>query len=141
MLGHGQPWGVRSGASRRVLHICAVQGWPTVPADPDRALRALLAPGATTVVALDDDGAVVGFAHALRDGVTAAQLLVTPEHRGRGLGRQMLAEAFQRCRVDRMDVITDTALRQGLSYSSIAPPIRRRCRRKVYDGSAARRAR
>lgn len=29
----------------------------------------------------------------------------------------------------------------GDIYSSIAPPIRRRCRRKVYDGSAARRAR
>ena len=27
------------------------------------------------------------------------------------------------------------------SYSSMAPPTRRRCRRKVYDGSAARRAR
>jgi AraC-like DNA-binding protein len=26
-------------------------------------------------------------------------------------------------------------------YSSMAPPIRRRCRRKEYDGSAARRAR
>ena len=51
------------------LRICAAQGWPTFPADPDRALRALLAPGATTVVALDDDGAVVGFAHTLTDGV------------------------------------------------------------------------
>jgi hypothetical protein len=28
-----------------------------------------------------------------------------------------------------------------LAYSSMAPPICRRCRRKVYDGSAARRAR
>jgi hypothetical protein len=27
------------------------------------------------------------------------------------------------------------------AYSSMAPPTRRRCRRKVYDGSAARRAR
>lgn len=31
--------------------------------------------------------------------------------------------------------------RPGLIYSSMAPPIRRRCRLKVYDGSAARRAR
>jgi ribosomal protein S18 acetylase RimI-like enzyme len=77
-----------------ILRICAAQGWPTFPADPDRALRALLAPGATTVVTLDDAGTVVGFAHALADGVTVylAELLVAPEHRGRGLGRQMLTE-------------------------------------------------
>lgn len=31
--------------------------------------------------------------------------------------------------------------RSWLAYSSMAPPACRRCRRKVYDGSAARRAR
>jgi hypothetical protein len=40
----------------------------------------LLAPGATTVVAHDADGEVIGFAHALSDGVTIylAELLVAP---------------------------------------------------------------
>ncbi|MGH3549545.1 MAG: GNAT family N-acetyltransferase [Pseudonocardiaceae bacterium] len=94
-----------------VLRLCTAEGWPTFPADPQRALRALLAPGAATVVALDQADAVIGFAHALTDGVTAylAELLVTPEHRSRGLGRQLIAEVLQQCRVARMDVITDTA--------------------------------
>jgi hypothetical protein len=63
-----------------VLALCIAEGWPTFPSDPDRALRALLAPGATTVVALDAGGEVIGFAHTLSDGVTSylAQLLVAP---------------------------------------------------------------
>lgn len=99
-----------------------------------RALRALLAPGATTVVALDDDGAVVGFAHALTDGVNAylAELLVVPEHRGRGIGRQMLAEVFQRCRAERIDVITDTAER---FYETL--PHRRYAGFRLYPGRPA----
>jgi AraC-like DNA-binding protein len=41
----------------------------------------------------------------------------------------------------RWTALTAAGSLPGLSYSSIAPPIRRRCRRKVYDGSASRRAR
>jgi hypothetical protein len=49
-----------------------------VSVNPDRALRALLAPGAVTVVALAGVE-VVGFAHAVTDSVTTylAELLVT----------------------------------------------------------------
>jgi GNAT superfamily N-acetyltransferase len=36
-------------------------------------------------------------------------LLVAPERRSRGLGRQLRAEAIQRCRLSRMTLITDTA--------------------------------
>ena len=38
-------------------------------------------------------------------------------------------------------VFVASASWQRLAYSSMAPPICRKCRRKVYDGSAARRAR
>ncbi len=128
MDGHGD---LQSGASRRCAGYLRRAGVADVSADPDRALRALLAPGATTVVALDDDDTVVGFAHALTDGATAylAQLLVAPEHRGRGLGRQMLAEVFQRCRVGRMDVITHTA--EGF-YETL--PHRRFAGFRLYPG-------
>lgn len=34
---------------------------------------------------------------------------MAPERRSRGLGRQLLAEAIQRCRLSRMTLITDTA--------------------------------
>jgi GNAT superfamily N-acetyltransferase len=94
-----------------VLSLCAAEGWPTFPSDPDRAMRALLAPETVTVVTLGDHGEVVGFAHALTDGVTAylAELLVAPAHRGHGRGRGLVSEVFRRCGTGRMDVITDTA--------------------------------
>jgi hypothetical protein len=40
-----------------------------------------------------------------------------------------------------MRALTLCRNRSRLAYSSMAPPICRKCRRKVYDGSAARRAR
>jgi GNAT superfamily N-acetyltransferase len=94
-----------------VLALCTAEGWPTFPSDPHRALRALLAAGATTVVALDADGEVIGFAHALSDGVTIylAELLVAPAHRHRGIGRRLVSELFDRCDAVRMDLITDSA--------------------------------
>jgi hypothetical protein len=54
-----------------VVALCVAEGWSTFPFDPDQALHALLASGTTTVVALDADGEVIGFAHALSNGVTS----------------------------------------------------------------------
>jgi hypothetical protein len=39
-----------------VLRMCTAQGWPTFAADPDRALRALLAPGSTYPALPPGDG-------------------------------------------------------------------------------------
>ncbi len=40
-----------------VLALCTSEGGQSSrPSDPDRALRALLAPGTSTIVALDTDG-------------------------------------------------------------------------------------
>lgn len=93
-----------------VLGLCQQEGWPTFPSNPDRALRALLAPGTVTVVALVGVE-VVGFAHAVTDSVTTylAERLVTPGHRGRGIGRALIAEVFSRCGTERIDLLTDTA--------------------------------
>jgi hypothetical protein len=75
-----------------VLSLCRAEGWPTLPADPDGALRVLPALGTVTVMALSTDGEVVGFAHALSNGLTAylAELVVAVEHRGRGVARSVI---------------------------------------------------
>jgi hypothetical protein len=44
-----------------VLQLGRAEGWPSFPADPERALAVLTAPGVVTVVALDGDE-VLGFA-------------------------------------------------------------------------------
>jgi GNAT superfamily N-acetyltransferase len=92
------------------VRVRVTQGPQPVGSYPDRALRALLAPGAVTVVALAGVE-VVGFAHAVTDSVTTdlAELLVTPGHRGRGVGRALIAEVFSRCGTERIDLLTDTA--------------------------------
>ncbi|HEX6403274.1 MAG TPA: GNAT family N-acetyltransferase [Pseudonocardiaceae bacterium] len=94
-----------------VLSLCRAEGWPTLPADRDRALRVLLAPGTATVVVLGTDGEVVGFAHALSNGLTAylAELVVAAEHRGRGVARRLVAEIFNRSGVTRLDLISTDA--------------------------------
>jgi GNAT superfamily N-acetyltransferase len=54
--------------------------------------------GATRVVGLYHDGAQVGFARALSDGHTLsylADVYVLEEHRGRGLGVELVREAIE----------------------------------------------
>ena len=54
-----------------------------------------------------------------------------------GVGNQALATAVGGKLLSQPGQV----LLSGRPYSSMAPPVRRRCRRKVYDGSAARRVR
>jgi ribosomal protein S18 acetylase RimI-like enzyme len=94
-----------------VIALCAAEGWPSFPEDPARALRALTAPGVTTVVA-DAVGRVVGFAQLLSDGEIQAHLsliAVHPDARRQGLARQMLRLALTQAGGYRIDLITDTA--------------------------------
>ena len=56
-----------------VVALCAAEDWPSFPDDPARALRALTAPGVTTVVATEE-AAVIGFAQLLSDGEIQAHL-------------------------------------------------------------------
>jgi len=94
-----------------VIALCAAEGWPSFPEDPARALRALTAPGVTTVVA-DEAGRVVGFAQLLSDGEIQAHLslvAVAPDARRQGLARQMLVLALAEAGGFRIDLITDTA--------------------------------
>lgn len=95
-----------------VLGLCQAEGWPSLPADPERARRALTAPGVTTVVAVAEDSAVVGFAQMMSDGeiqALLANLLVTPALRQRGAGRALISEGFRLAGGQRVDLLTDTA--------------------------------
>jgi ribosomal protein S18 acetylase RimI-like enzyme len=94
-----------------VVALCADEGWPSFPEDPARALRALTAPGVTTVVA-EADGRTVGFAQLMSDGEIQAHLsliAVDPAFRRRGLARAMLVLALESAGGARIDLITDTA--------------------------------
>jgi ribosomal protein S18 acetylase RimI-like enzyme len=96
-----------------VLALCAAEGWPSLPADPQRAHRVLSAPGVTTVVAVAGQaGEVVGFAELFSDGELQAYLaglLVAPGWRGIGVGRVLVAEAFRRGGGQRIDLLSEDA--------------------------------
>lgn len=94
-----------------VIALCAAEGWPSFPEDPARALRALTAPGVTTVVAVESAD-VVGFAQLLSDGEIQAHLsliAVAASHRRRGIALAMLKAALERAGGIRIDLVTDTA--------------------------------
>jgi predicted N-acetyltransferase YhbS len=92
-----------------VLSLCAAEGWPSFPADPERAMRVLTAPGVTTVVAVDEEG-VVGFAEVFSDGEVQAFLAnvaVAEQHRGQGVGRELVREALRLSGAERVDLLSE----------------------------------
>ena len=94
-----------------VVELCAAEGWPSYPEDRARALRALTAPGVTTVVAVDG-ARLAGFAQLMSDGEIQAHLsliAVDRKFRRQGVARAMLREALARAGGTRIDLITDTA--------------------------------
>ena len=90
------------------LSLFAAEEWDTYTAESERTLRALAAPGATTLVAVDG-GAVVGLIQLQSDGQIQAHLsalVVTEAWRGRGLARALLREALSQAGGLRMDIIS-----------------------------------
>ena len=90
-----------------VLRLCDAERWTSLPADADRADRALTAPGAITIVALDG-GEVVGFAQLVTDGEIQAYLcnvVVGSPLRRRGIGRRLVEDAFSRSGAQRIDLL------------------------------------
>jgi predicted N-acetyltransferase YhbS len=90
-----------------VIHLCEQHGWATLAADPQRTLRAFSAPGAVSLVAVEDEG-VVGFAQALSDGHIQAylcRLLVGETRRQRGIGKRLVLEIMARSGALRLDLL------------------------------------
>lgn len=73
-------------------------GWPSPP-DPKTHLE-ILRGSSEVVLAIDDgSGAVVGFITAISDGVLSAYiplLEVLPDHRGRGIGRELVRRMLEK---------------------------------------------
>jgi GNAT superfamily N-acetyltransferase len=91
-----------------IIAICEAEGWPSLPADPERAHRILTNPGVTSYVAIDD-GDVIGFATLLSDGEVQAYLAsmaVVATRRGQGVGTQLIREAFAACGAERVDLLS-----------------------------------
>ena len=96
--------------ARGIARLSTTVQWPSLT-DPDVVRRVCTAPGSVAYVALDD-GAVVGWAQALGDGVLQSHLsflAVHPDHRRRGIARLLTVAVFQATGTKRMDLITDDA--------------------------------
>jgi ribosomal protein S18 acetylase RimI-like enzyme len=94
-----------------VLRLHEVEGWPSLPEDPARALRSLTAPGVRAVVAVEGD-TVRGFACALTDGEVTSyltNLVVDAAARRQGIASELIAHVFQRCGTQRMDLLSEDA--------------------------------
>jgi ribosomal protein S18 acetylase RimI-like enzyme len=92
-----------------VLRLCAAEGWDSFLGSPQRALRALQAPGVTSVVAVDGEE-VVGFAQVMSDGEVQAYLalLAVAERRRReGIGRMLVQRAFVLAGGERLDLLSE----------------------------------
>jgi ribosomal protein S18 acetylase RimI-like enzyme len=78
-----------------VLELCEADGWPSFPENPERAHRALTAPGVVTVVAFDDER-LLGFAQLQSDGEIQAHrsvIAVDRQARRRGVARALIEAA------------------------------------------------
>jgi predicted N-acetyltransferase YhbS len=111
-----------------VIQLCGLEGWTTLTEDPARALRAFTAPGVVTLVALSDEGEIVGFAQTLTDGAVQAylaRLIVAQGVRRSGIGRLLVAQALAASGALRADLLAAEGSedfyrsfphRQGLGY-------------------------
>ncbi len=105
-----------------VLAIARDQGWITFSGNPERAARAMSAPGVTALVAIEE-GRVRGFAQAVGDGAITGylcMLLVAEEARGRGIGQALVERAQVDTGVLRLDLLSSekaTSLYERFSHN------------------------
>lgn len=116
-----------------IIGLCEAEGWPSLPADADRAHRILTNPGITTYVAVDA-GEVVGFIYLMSDGEVQAYIsamAVDTGCRGQGIGTRLIQEAFATCGAERLDLLShadgfyETLLHNRVSGFRLYPPFSR----------------
>jgi ribosomal protein S18 acetylase RimI-like enzyme len=91
-----------------IIRMCEGISFATSLSDPDRADRAMSAPGAVALVALED-GELVGFSHSITDGALQAYLsmiLVSPEHQRRGIASALIDATMERSGAIRLDLLS-----------------------------------
>jgi len=102
-----------------IVRLCAEEGWPSWT--PESVATAFAAPGVIALTALSE-GNVVGAAQLLTDGRVVAYLgllIVNPRFRGRGIGRALVGELFERSGLTRMDLLSEadsTAFYESLPH-------------------------
>lgn len=93
-----------------LIALTASEGWTEYSDDAERTLRALTAPGVTTLVAIAD-GHVLGAIQVQSDGVIQAHpsmLLTAPSSRGVGVGSKLLRQGLERAGGLQLDIRTRT---------------------------------
>ena len=106
-------------------------GWTAYTKDPEKLRRAVV--GSTTVVTAREDGVLVSLARVVSDGASICYLqdvLVHPDHRRRGIGRELMVKALAPYAGVRQKVLlTDddeaqSAFYESLGYSRVVEPLR-----------------
>jgi ribosomal protein S18 acetylase RimI-like enzyme len=90
----------------QLIEASGYEGWQVSPEQVEESLRKMANSDAYQVLLAEDGGQVVGllslsFRHTLFHSAPSAlidELVVERAHRRRGVGRQLMAEAIERCR-------------------------------------------
>jgi predicted N-acetyltransferase YhbS len=91
-----------------IIRMCEGISFATSLSDPDRADRAMTAPGAVALVAVED-GELVGFSHSITDGALQAylsMLLVSPDRQRRGIASALIEKTMERSGAIRLDLVS-----------------------------------
>jgi ribosomal protein S18 acetylase RimI-like enzyme len=91
-----------------IIEMCEGISFSASLSDPDRADRAMSAPGAVALVAVED-GELVGFSHSITDGALQAYLsmiLVSPDHQRRGIASALIEATMERSGAIRIDLLS-----------------------------------
>ncbi|MBT2503518.1 GNAT family N-acetyltransferase [Curtobacterium sp. ISL-83] len=108
-------------ARDELLRLYASVGWTAYTRDPDRLVAAVAA-SQLVLVARTDEGALVGLARAISDGLTIAyvqDVLVDPAVQRTGVGGALLDEVLRRTAdIRQVVLLTDAEPAQRAFYES-----------------------